>query len=135
MRSVLGMAATALAAVAGLVASDSNRTVVPFFIGLMFLGALEAATVYPPFAGWRRSLARGAALLWLIAAVWVGVLLLMSVTVWHASGPPPVPDPIYLGLPAGLYQYLGLYAGVVLVIASAFGPDRWFTGSQERDVR
>jgi hypothetical protein len=126
MRSVLGMAAAALAGLAASVASEVDPTIVPFFIGLAVLGGIEAATTQRPFAGQRRVVARGAALLWLVAAVWVGVLLLLYNTVWEHVGPPPVPEPTYLGVPATVYHLIGLYGGLVLVLASAFGPDRWF---------
>jgi hypothetical protein len=105
---------------------DQDHDIVPFFIGLTFLGGVEAWAAHAPFVGWRRSLAGGAALLWALAAAWVGVLLIMSVTVWQAVGPPPGPVSTYLGLPATVYHVLGLYGGVALVLASAFGPEPWF---------
>ena len=127
MRSALGLTASALAGMAAVVANmDQDYDIVPFFIGLTFLGGVEAWAAHPPFVGWRRSVAGGAALLWALAASWVGVLLIMSVTVWQASGPPPGPVATYLGLPATVYHLLGLYGGVALVLASAFGPERWF---------
>ena len=61
----------------------------------------------------------------MLAAVWVGVLLVMSVTVWQASSPPPRPEDTYLGLTATVYHLVGLYAGAALMLLSAFGPDRW----------
>jgi hypothetical protein len=125
MRSTLGVAASALAGLAASVAATADPTIVPFFIGLAVLGGVEAAVAYPPFRGGRRLVARGAALLWLVAAAWVGVLLLMY-TVWEHVGPPPTPEPTFMGLPATVYHVIGLYGGVVLVLASAFGPGRWF---------
>jgi len=126
MRSVLGVAASALAGLAAVVAAEAEPSIVPFFIGLTFLGGVEAAAAYPPFEGQRRLVARGVALLWLLAAAWAGVLLLMSITVMQASSPPPTPELTFLGLPATVYHVAGLYGGVVLVVASAFGPARWF---------
>jgi hypothetical protein len=125
MRSGLGVAASALAGLAASVAATADPTIVPFFIGLAVLGGVDAAAAHPPFEGPRRLVARGAALLWLIAAVWVGVLLLLYSTVWEHVGPPPTPELTFLGLPATVYHLIGLYGGVVLVLASAFGPDRW----------
>ncbi len=130
MRIVLGLAGSALAGIAAVVATGSDLFIVPFFIGLTFLGGLEASAVHPPFIGQRRLLARGAALVWLLAAVWVGVLLLMYNTVWEPSMPPPRPDVFYMGLPATAYHLIGLYGGVVLVLVSAFGPERWFQRSR-----
>jgi hypothetical protein len=126
MRSTLGLAASALAGLAASVAATADPTIVPFFIGLAILGGVVAAAASPPFAGQRRLVARGAALLWLIAVVWVGVLLLMYNTVWEHVGPRPTPELTFLGLPATVYHVIGLYGGVVLVLTSAFGPGRWF---------
>jgi peptidoglycan/LPS O-acetylase OafA/YrhL len=90
MRSVLALAASALAGLAAVIASlDSDADIVPFFVGLTFLGGVGAWAAHPPFEGSRRWIARGTTLLWLIAAVWVAVLLTLSVTVWQASSPPP----------------------------------------------
>lgn len=130
MRSVLGLVASALAGLAAVIATQADPFIVPFFIGLTFLGGLEASAAHPPFVGWRRLVARGAALVWLVAAVWVGVLLGMYVTVWQASMPERGPEPAYLGLPATVYHLLGLYGGVLLVLLSAFGPDRGFQRSR-----
>ena len=127
MRSVLGLAASALAGLAAVIASLDGG-VVPFFVGLTFLGGVEAWAAHPPFVGQRRWLARGVALLWLMAAVWIGVLLLMFLR--GASMPELGPEATYLGLPATVYHLLGLYGGVLLVLVSAFGPDRWVRRSR-----
>jgi len=129
MRIVLGLAASALAGVAAVAATGSDPFIVPFFIGLTFLGGLEASAAHPPFIGQRRLLGRGAELVWLLAAAWVGVLLLMYNTVWEHVGPQPGAAVFYLGVPATVYHLLGLYGGVVLVLISAYGPARWFQRS------
>ena len=85
---------------------------------------MEAWAVHPPFVGSRRWLARAVALVWLVAGAWIGVLLVMSITVWQASGPPPGPEATYLGLTATVYHLVGLYGGVVLALLSAFAPER-----------
>ena len=127
MRSVLGLAASALAGLAAVIASlDGDGDIVPFFVGLTFAGGLAAWAAHPPFEGSRRRTARGIAILWLVAAVWVGVLLVMSVTVWQASSPPPTPEQAYLGIPATVYHLVGLYGGAVLVLLLAFGSEAWF---------
>ncbi|HUF07063.1 MAG TPA: hypothetical protein VMP86_06705 [Candidatus Binatia bacterium] len=127
MRSLLGLAASALAGLAATIASlDGDADIVPFFVGLTVLGGVEAWAAHPPFEGPRRRLATGAALLWLVAVAWVGVLLVMSVTVWQASGPPPGPEATYAGLTATVYHVIGLFGGAILVAVSAFGPDPWF---------
>ena len=70
--------------------------------------------------------------MWLVAAIWVAVLLGMYVTVWQASGPTPTPEHTYLGIPATVYHLIGLYAGAVLVPLLAFGRPDWFGESVTR---
>lgn len=130
MRSALGLAASALAGLAAVIASlDRDPYIVPFFVGLTFAGGVAAWAAHPPFEGARRRVAQGIALTWLVAAVWVGVLLVMYVTVWQASTAPPTPTQTYLGLPATAYHLVGLYAGAALVLVLAFGRPSWFGGS------
>ena len=136
-RSLFALAASALAGVATVIASlDGDADIVPFFVGLTFLGGVSAWATHPPFSGSRRRIAKGAALIWLISAVWVGALLLMSVTVMTAGSPPPQPENTYLGLTATVYHVTGLYGGVALMLVSTFAPDRWFGpgGQQHRDA-
>lgn len=130
MRSVLGLAASGVAGLAAVIASlDGDGDIVLFFVGLTFAGGVAAWAAHPPFEGSRRRTARGIALVWLVAAVWVGVLLVMSVTVWQASSPPPAPEHTYLGIPATVYHLIGLYGGAALVLMLAFGRSVWFAES------
>lgn len=127
MRSLIGLGASALAGLAAVIASlDGDADIVPFFVGLTFLGGVEAWAAHPPFAGPRRWLARGTALLWLVAAAWVGVLLLMYQALCACSSPPRPTEDTYLGLTATIYHLIGLYGGAVAVVISAVGPDGWF---------
>jgi hypothetical protein len=127
MRSALGLVVSGLSGIAAIIASlDGDGDIVPFFVGLTFAGGLAAWAAHPPFEGSRRQIARGVALVWLLAGVWVGVLLVMSMTVWQASSPPPTPEETYLGLRASVYHLVGLYAGAVLVPVLAFGRPGWF---------
>lgn len=124
-RGVAGLAASALAGVAATISSlDGDADLVPFFVGLTFLGGVVAWAAQPPFEARRRAVARGVAVVWLIAAVWVGALLMTFVSA--LSGPPPAPQATYLGLTATVYHLAGLYGGLVLAVASAFGPASWF---------
>lgn len=121
MRSVLGLVASALAGLAAIIASlDGDGDIVPFFVALTFAGGVAAWAAQAPFFGMRRRIARGIAVVWLIAAVWVGVLLVAYVA---ASSPPSGPEQAYLGVAATVYHLVGLYAGSVLVLLLAFG--RW----------
>ncbi len=121
MRSGLAIVASGLAGLAAVIASlDGTNDIVPFFVGLTFLGGVAAWATHDPYIGIRRRIARTVALVWLLAAVWVGVLLIMYVTVWSgSSSPPPGPVTTYLGLPATVYHLIGLYGGVVLTLVSA----------------
>lgn len=125
MRSILALAASALAGLAAIIASLDGG-IVPFFVGLTFAGGLQAWAAHSPFTGRRRYLARGIALLWLFVAAWIGVLLVMFETACGCSGPTPPPTVYYVGLPGDVYHMVGLYGGLVLALISAFGPDRWF---------
>ena len=122
MRSLLALGASFLAGLAAVISSlDGDADLVPFYVGLTFLGGVGAWGSAVP-AGPRLWVARVAALLWLVAAIWVAVLLVMSVTVWQASSPPPTPEDTYFGLTATVYRVMGLYGGMVLMLISAFGP-------------
>lgn len=125
-RGVLGLAASALAGLAAVISSlDADPDLVPFFVGLTFLGGVVAWAVAGPASPRHRRIAVGAAGLWTLAAVWVAVLLLMFLTVWQgSSSPPPGPVQTYLGLPGTVYHLLGLYGGWALVALATFGPDR-----------
>ena len=126
MRSILALAASALAGLAAVISSlDGDADLVPFFVGLTFLGGVGAGAAHSPFEGLGRWIARGAALLWLLAAVWVAVLLVMYVSVWQASSPPRQPEDTYLGLTATVYHVVGLFGGAALMLMSAFAPDPW----------
>ena len=132
MRSLLGLAAMLLTGLATVVASqDGDADIVPFFVGLTVAAGIEAWAAHPPFEGRRRWTASVIAGLWLVAAAWIGVLL-----VWYKAvggdGPPPPPEDTYLGLTATIYHLIGVYGGALLVAASAFGPDAWFERSADR---
>ena len=123
MRSGLAFGASALAALAGVLANQDGDTVIaPSFIGLTFAAGLLAWAVHPPFED--RRLARGIALAWLAAAIWIAVLLLMY-RAMGGDGPPPAPEARYLGLTATVYHLLGVYGGLVFALLAAFAPDAW----------
>ena len=125
MRSLLGLAAMVLAALATVVASeDGDADIVPFFVGLTVAAGIEAWAAHPPFEGRRPYTARLIALLWLVAGAFIGALLLWSQAM--SSRPPPHAEETYLGLTATVYHVIGLYGGAVLMLASAFGPGSWF---------
>ena len=123
MRGLLALAASALAGLAGTVASlDRDADIVPFFIGLTFLGGIGGWAAHAG-VGVTRTTARAVALIWSGAAVWVGVLLVWSSTL--GVGPEPPPEATYAGLTATVYHLVGLYGGAALMLVSAYGNDRW----------
>ena len=123
MRPLLAVAASGFATVGSVVASfDAHADFIPFFAGLALLASVAAGVAHEPFVGNRRRIARGAAAVWVVAAAWVLVLLVMANTVWQASGPPPSPDQAFLGIPATGYYLAALYGGTALMVLVAFLP-------------
>ena len=126
MRGALGLAASVLAGIAGVVANqDGDSSIVPFFVGLTFLGGVVAWAAHPPYVDLRRALARIVAGAWLAAGIWIAVLLQMY-RMYGGDGPLPPPEQTYLGLAATIYHLVGMYAGLALVLVAAFAPERWF---------
>lgn len=124
MRGALALVASALAGVAAIIASlDADADIVPFFVGLTFLGGLQAWAIQPPVTGTRRTAARAIAALWVLVAIWAAVLLIWYQAMGH-DAPPPAPEATYLGLTATVYHVIGLFGGAVVSAASAFGADR-----------
>lgn len=125
VRSVLALAASAVAGLAGVIASlDGDADIVPFFIGLTFLGGAMAWAAHPSLDARRRMLTRGIASLWVFVAAWAGILLIWYLAMGH-DGPPPLPEATYLGLTATVYHLVGLFGGAVLAAIAAFAPDAW----------
>jgi hypothetical protein len=121
MRTILALGASALAGVAAIIASlDGDADIVPFFVGLTFLGGLAATSVREPFTGHRRLVARSAAVAWLGAAAWIGVLLVMYQVTCACSFPARPPEATYLGLTATIYHLAGVYLGGAMLAVAAF---------------
>lgn len=100
---------------------DSDHDIVPFFAGLTLAALTQAWLVAGPSVRWRRVGAGAVAGLWLLAAVWVGGLLIMYQAMCACSRPGPIPpEHTYLGLTATVYHLAGLYGGVVLAAAAAW---------------
>ncbi len=118
---IAAAAAGALSLVALLAAqADGDTDIVPFFVGLTVAAGMQAALVANPSVRWRRVGAWGIAMAWLIAAVWIGGLLLMYQVQCGCSMPLPVePERTYLGITAATYHLVGLYGGLVLVSLAA----------------
>ncbi len=120
-RSNLAIAATVLAAVAAVVASqDGDGDIVPFFVGLTVAGGVGAWAMHEPFTGRRRLLAQVISGLWLIAAGWIGALLVFYQVTCGCSMPVQPPEATYLGLTATIYHLAGVYLGGALMAVAAF---------------
>lgn len=125
MRAVFAVAASGLGSIGSVVASlDAHADFVPFYAGLAFCAAVAAAVAHEPIVAIRRLVARAAAAVWAAAAAWVGALLVMANTVWQSSGPSPIPDQTFLGIPATAYYVAALYGGALLMILVVALPGR-----------
>jgi len=130
MRVWLATAAVALALLAVLVSLlDNAQEALAFFTVATVAAGVQARSVREPFAGNRRRLAIGIAVLWLIAVIWIDVLLLMYQS---ASRPPPEPEATYLGLTATVYHLVALHGGAGLSALAAFLPRGWFRVQEGR---
>jgi hypothetical protein len=117
--------AVGLAAVAGLLAEvDGDSDIVPFFVGLTAAAGIHLWAVGDPFNGLRRRVAWTIVALWLLAAIWIGVLLVMYQAMCACSRPPPSIEATYLGLTATVYHLTGLYGGLLLAIVAAAVAER-----------
>lgn len=118
VRCALG---TALLAAITLVVSilDNSAEGIAFFSAAAPGAAIQAWAVREPYGGVRRRVAIALAVTWLVAAVWIGVLL---VAYQSASRPPPEIEATYFGLPATAYRLVALYGGAVLVAMAALLP-------------
>ena len=120
-RSLLALGAALLAAVAAIVASqDGDSDLVPFFVGLTFLGGIGGWAVQEPYAGTRRLIARVIAVGWVVAALAVGVLLLWYQALCACTGPVSPPKATYIGLTATVYHLAALFVGGALMTVAAF---------------
>ena len=120
-RSVLAAGAAALAGLAATISAlDGDADLVPFFVGLTVAGGIGAWAVREPYGGGRRRLAQLVAVLWLVAAGWIGALLIWEQMLCGCSMPPPVAESTYLGLTATVYHVVGVYLGGVLMAVAAF---------------
>jgi hypothetical protein len=120
-RSSLALAATVLAAVATVVASqDGDADIVPFFAGLTIADGTGAWAMHEPLTRRRRYLARFIGGAWLIAAGWIGVLLVMYQATCGCLMPVLPPETTYLGLTATMYHLAAVYLGGALMAVAAF---------------
>jgi len=115
---LFGIGASVLAGIAAIVANlDFDADIVPFFVALTVAGGAHAWATSTPLRGGRRIVALGITAAWAVAGVWIGALLGMYQALCACSRPPPAVELTYLGLPATAYHLIGLYGGLLLIIA------------------
>jgi len=115
---LFGIAASLLAGIAAVVASQAfDVDIVPFFVALTIAGGAHAWATSVPLRGGRRVMALVITAAWAVAGVWIGALLVMYRAMCACSRPPPPVELTYLGLPATVFHLIGLYGGLVLIIA------------------
>lgn len=120
-RSLLAFGASLIAGLAAIIASqDGDSDMVPFFVGLTFIGGIGAWAVQEPYAGTRRLIARIVAVGWGVAAIAVGFLLVWYQALCACSGPVPPPDATYIGLTATFYRLSALFVGGALMLVAAY---------------
>ncbi len=118
MTGLFGIGAAVLVGIAAIVANqDFASDIVPFFVALTVAGGAHAWATTTQLRGVRRLVALGITAVWALAAVWIGALLGMYQVTCACSRPPPPVELMYLGLPATVYHLIGLYGGLVLIIA------------------
>ena len=120
-RSLLAAAAALLAGLAATISAlDGDADLVPFFVGLTAAGGIGAWAVREPYGGGRRRLGQAIGGLWLIAAGWIGALLIWQQVMCGCSMPPPLPEATYFGLTATAYHLAAVYLGGALMAVAAF---------------
>jgi hypothetical protein len=120
-RPILALAAAALAALAGMIAIvDGDTDIAPFFVALTLAGGIGAWAVREPYDDRRRWVARAIAVAWIVAAGWIGALLIWYQALCACSSPPRPPEATYLGLTATAYHLTGVYGGGALMVVAAF---------------
>lgn len=124
MRTSLSIGALVLAVIAAAISVlDDAQEGIAFFAVTSLGAGVQAWATRGEFAGPRRRVAIAIAWAWLIAAVWIDLLL-----AWYqaaASRTTPTPEATYLGLTATVYHLFALHAGALLVLLAAHLPERW----------
>jgi hypothetical protein len=133
MRSKLAIVAAILAGLAAIASWWSHEDdTVAFFLVLGAVAVVIAALANGPWTGRRRLVGRSLAVAWVVAAAWIGILLVgyqtscaCSTTV--LSGP----DSNVAGIPTTLFHLLATYLGGALVVVATFS-GRLATRAAER---
>lgn len=122
MRTTLALGAAALALIAAFASGVSGETdVIGFFLVLTAAAIVIAALATGPWTRPARLLARTIAVAWVVAAVWIGALLVFYQAACGCSSPVPIdPPPNMAGIPTTLFHLLATYLGGALVIVATF---------------
>jgi hypothetical protein len=133
MRSALALAAAFLAALAAVASWWSGEDdTIAFFVVLAVVAVAIAALANGSWVGRRRLVGRSLAVAWVLAAVWIGVLLVgYQTSCACTTAPLAEPDPNVAGIPTTLFHVLATYVGGVLVAVATFS-DRLAAHGAER---
>lgn len=123
MRTILALVASGLSALAALASMATGQgDFAPFFFGLAVMAAV-VAWLLGPGRRWprARAIAKGAAVVWVIAAIWIALLLLWWQALCACSYAEPIgPPPNVAGIPTTLFQLAATYLGGAFVVVAAF---------------
>lgn len=134
VRSTLALVAaglSAIAAVASAVAGEDD--VIAFFLVMTAVAVVIAVLGARPWTGAARLVARTLAVAWVVAAIWIGALL-----VWYqgscacSSAVPVGPGPNVAGVPTTLFHLLATYLGGALVVVATFSGRLAARGDEHR---
>ena len=134
MRTVLALAAAALAIVAALVSAVSGEDdVIAFFLVLAGGALIIALLTAGPWTRPARLAARALAVAWAVTAAWIGVLLAWYQTACACSSAGPIdPDPNVAGIPVTVFHLLATYLGGALVVVATFSARLAAHGAERR---
>ena len=134
MRSALALAAAGLALIAAAASAVSGEDdVVAIFLVLTVVAVVIAVLCAGSWSGRARVAARTLAVLWVVAAVWIGVLLVVYQTSCACSSAVLVgPDPNVAGIPTTFFHLLATYLGGAFVGVATFSGRLAAHGAERR---
>lgn len=121
MRSTLALGAAGLTAIAALVSQLDGDPYPRLFFLVLTGAALACAAILARPSSNRIVVARLIGALWIVAAAWVGALLLLFGLLFPGDGPVPPPPATYLGLTATTVHLVAMSGATALIVVAAFG--------------
>ncbi len=113
MRTALALGAAVLSLVAALASALAGEDdMIVFFLVLAGVAVVIAALTTGPWTRPARLVARTLAVAWVVAAIWIGALLVWYQSLCACSSPAPIgPPPNVAGIPTTLFHLLATYLG------------------------